>query len=855
VPQKQNGTDQEVRGCILAHNMGLGKSLQVVAVLHTLFTHPLLELNDKEYQSETHQNPFNGHGGNPWQKNKRIIHRALVVVPVNTLSNWEDEFKKWFKGRKKEVKRIRVQNLNNAFKGIERNTIVQKWMTGGGVLLTSSECLMRHCKDLLPNAEGVAPYFHGVDGVRDMNFKAFISPGPDIIVLDEAHTMLKNSSTIVFKTLNSIQTKRRIALTGTPLQNNLMEYYRMCSFVRPNCLGNEFNFTRNFQQPIMDGMAADSSEGAVEKQEKQSKELHRILEPFVQRRGSSVLAKELSLLQQVVIHVRQSKLQVKLYRAFRKYQKQTSNNSFFHQYHQLRPVNNHPACLFTAGSTETVPDPYQPENGLKKFDTDSEKWWEGVLTKNVDLPQIEKPSHGGKICLLLEIIARSHVLGEKVVVFSQCLKTLNFIEQVLKSPDWGKAVPSISTISPGKVWGSWQKNYDYLRIDGGTTATERGELITSFNDKRNAAVQGHSEELVRSSKVFLISTLAGGIGINLVAANRVVLYDSHWNPAIDEQALYRCYRYGQEKDVFVYRLLTEGTMEEKIYSRSVNKSSLAARVIDLRFPERSFTTNELTNLLNTDTWVQCDKCDKWRMLPPEADVDNLPEKWFCEMNLFDLARSKCTAKERDTRWYAQFFERRFLESMGLDAKDSIITDQATSQESTVTDQPSETPRESIDTGRESIGTNQGLIDHKKEACTQRDPILRQMLSGVSDQPDSKGVKKKEKTKSKKSWISKYYFHDTLLEDSNEGGEDGIETGSNEALASKSHSTNGLDETHKSESAVTGDKANKKRKQNLIKNAIPKKKNTSEGKMLTRKQQNQKKGEGDVIELFDDSDSD
>lgn len=100
---------------------------------------------------------------------------------------------------------------------------------------------------------------------------------------------------------------------------------------------------------------------------------------------------------------------------------------------------------------------------------------------------------------------------------------------------------------------------------------------------------------------------AGGIGINLIAANRVVLFDSSFNPTILTQALFRCYRYGQTKPVFAYRFLTEGSVEEKIYSRSVNKTGIALRVIDDKSIMRSFTQKELEDLEETDTWVQCDR--------------------------------------------------------------------------------------------------------------------------------------------------------------------------------------------------------------------------------------------------------
>merc|ERR1712232_424796 len=107
-------------------------------------------------------------------------------------------------------------------------------------------------------------------------------------------------------------------------------------------------------------------------------------------------------------------------------------------------------------------------------------------------------------------------------------------------------------------WSCWKRNIDYERIDGSMNSEERGDVVTSFN-----ATGSTSREL---KKVILISKNAGGVGINLTGANRIILIDSHWNPAVDAQAMFRCYRYGQTKPVFVYRLLAEGTMEEKIFA-------------------------------------------------------------------------------------------------------------------------------------------------------------------------------------------------------------------------------------------------------------------------------------------------
>jgi hypothetical protein len=259
--------------------------------------------------------------------------------------------------------------------------------------------------------------------------------------------------------------------------------------------------------------------------------------------------------------------------------------------------------------------------------------------------------------------------------------------------------------------GGWKPHQDFLRIDGQTSGLERGELIKDFSSDS-------------SIKLFLISSMAGSMGVNLVSANRVVLFDSHFNPTIDLQAIYRCYRYGQTRPVFAYRFLTQGTMEEKVYSRAVNKIGLGDRVIDGKALLRKFKSDEISELTANDDWVECDRCKKWRMFPPNAgiDVSSLPDNWYCEMMNQHDVRTKwtCQTAEKDSDWYAKYFRKSYLA----------------------------TPTKFEHTGRY---TNPNVVRNTKgiseEKLVQRDAILKNLLT----------VTAKEK-----NVITKHYFHDILL---------------------------------------------------------------------------------------------
>lgn len=235
--------------------------------------------------------------------------------------------------------------------------------------------------------------------------------------------------------------------------------------------------------------------------------------------------------------------------------------------------------------------------------------------------------------ILLHILIEASKMDDKVLIFCNCLSTLNYIEQVLAMANWGSHVASLAEQFPGEQLGGWRKDVDFLRIDGTDSASERGVRVSHFEKKESRA------------KAFLLSK-AGGIGINLVAANRVVLFDGHFNPTIASQAVCRSYRIGQQKEVFVYRLLLKGTIEEKVYGRCVNKTGVALRVIDQKSIERSFTASEVADLSKTIVWVQCEDCEKWRVLPGLTEEELLPERWTCSMNA-DTDNNSCDCPERN----------------------------------------------------------------------------------------------------------------------------------------------------------------------------------------------------------------
>uniref|UniRef100_A0A8D3B6P2 DNA helicase n=1 Tax=Scophthalmus maximus TaxID=52904 RepID=A0A8D3B6P2_SCOMX len=549
-------------GCILAHCMGLGKTLQVVTFLHTV----LLSTNLK-------------------------FRTALVVCPLNTILNWVSEFKKWQDNMGKD--KVKVTELATIKHPPERLRALRTWQRDGGVMIMGYE---------IYRILSLAKKITNEESKTELK-RILVDPGPDFVVCDEGH-ILRNDASNVSRAMNAIKTLRRVILTGTPMQNNLVEYHCMVNFIKRNLLGSLGEFRNRFINPIQNGQCADSTPKDVRIMKKRAHVLHAMLAGCVQRRDYSELTQFLPPKHEYVLAVRLSPLQYTLYRYYLDHVTRVVTNggqmkigaNLFKDFQALGRIWTHPWCLqlnvmskekkfviyilfsfffaWRSGQIENKgTEGNNPNNGTMTASV--EGWYESLVSES-DAKVLQ---HSGKMVLLFEILRMAEGLDDKVLVFSQSLISLDLIEDFLAASHHAR--------DPGAFKGItlWIKNIDYYRLDGSTNATSRKKWADLFNSSAN--VRG---------RLFLISTKAGSLGINLVAANRVIIFDASWNPSYDVQSIYRVYRFGQLKQVFVYRFLAQGTMEEKIYDRQVTKQSLSYRVVDQQQIERHFTLFELKEL-------------------------------------------------------------------------------------------------------------------------------------------------------------------------------------------------------------------------------------------------------------------
>uniref|UniRef100_A0A1B0CAC6 Putative dna repair protein snf2 family n=1 Tax=Lutzomyia longipalpis TaxID=7200 RepID=A0A1B0CAC6_LUTLO len=546
-------------GCILAHCMGLGKTLQLIALLHTVIRYQELKTN-----------------------------RILVICPKTTIMNWFEEIRKWLKPVLCDVS-MKVFFFPDNSDIYGKLKILKEWHKSGEKGYKTAGCLLIGYEAfrvlVLKQSKKQSLYTQQESAlIKKQVSETLLDPGADLVICDEGH-MIKNKKSAINQAVTKIRTKRRIILTGTPIQNNLKEYYCMVNFIKPNFLGTEKEFANLYTNPIKSGQHKDSTKQEIKCMKQRSYVLHKKLSRFVQRREAAVLKQFLPEKFEYVLFIPMTEVQERLYEFFlvNNPNKEISGKSLIPDYTALRKIWTHPKVLENAWENamiarekkERARARLQPESEDEAPDDVLDKqvgvmsvmndWWRAHLTRD-DLESI-LPTN-----------------GEKCLIFSAFVAVLNVVEHFMRKIS-NKTPETSQRYGLEGYEGPWEHGKDFYRLDGKTPKTLRHSMVQSFNDPLNTRM-----------RVFLISAKAGGQGINLTGANRVIILDTSWNPSNDQQNIFRIYRLGQERKCYVYRLLAMGTMEEKVYSRSVTKQAMSFRVVDEQQIDRHYSMAELAEL-------------------------------------------------------------------------------------------------------------------------------------------------------------------------------------------------------------------------------------------------------------------
>ncbi|XP_029348701.1 transcriptional regulator ATRX homolog [Acyrthosiphon pisum] len=520
--EKTNTT--EGTGCVLAHRMGIGKTLQIITLMYTLLCHT--QINIKTF---------------------------LIICPSGLVYNWMDEIYKWLKDVDID-KVVKVYDLPKTQK-LYNVTNIATWKSNGGILILSYGNFksLVNCKQ---------------SDLREAFYHTLVDPGPDVVILDEGH-YIKNTRSILLKSLTQIRTKRRIVLTGTPMQNSLKEYYTLVEFVKPNILGNFTDFITTFIKPIDAGQFIDSHDEDVKIMKQRAFILHKLLQNTVHRIDDKNLKPLFTNKIEYTIEVNLTKFQCELYEKFLhsiKHKVSIDGYNVFLCLHVLTLITLHPLTLYRLKHFRSSK---QRELGTA-VDEKLSKDLSWIDSYGED-PRFFEAKQSNKITYVLNTIHECSKRNEKVLCFLKSLLALDALEYFLQQEK------------------KWILGEDYLRMDGKTSLSIRNKMCEAFNNPENTA------------KVFLLSMGTGVLGYNMVGANRVLLLNTSWNPSNDLQAIYRCLRFGQKKTVYVNRLLAKGTVEPKAYYRQISKLGMASSVVDLQHKSRKVSYDQTNDLFSFDS--------------------------------------------------------------------------------------------------------------------------------------------------------------------------------------------------------------------------------------------------------------
>ena len=463
-------------GLALCDDMGLGKSIQtLVAVAESTI----------EYK----------------KKNNNKSKPSLIICPNTLIMNWISESKKFF-----DNETLHIENdLDKIHKKKNYNTQVL-------IYICSYEKARDNYNDLFNNVN----FFY--------------------LVLDEAH-IIKNPKTKMYQTIKKISSEKRVILTGTPIQNNVMELWALFNFLMPGFLGSENDFEIKYHKKMAQNIKKLNLQEDVQENIFQTslQEIRKRIKPFILRRLKSEVLKELP---EKIISDYNCEMQDEQRKKYEQYNVMYNNNK----------LNTEKSALSVIDKLRKICDhPYLLDNTDKKIKTNTEK--EEMINKSGKLIALEELliSLGFESAMKQKSYFNSSSYENKLLIFTQMTKMCTLLEIFFEYKFPGLKI---------------------LTLTGDTKNKEkRGNIVDKFNNDP-------------SVNVLILTINIGGVGLNLTSANVVIMYDHSWNPSKDMQAIDRAHRLGQKKIVQVFRLITINSIEEQLISLQTFKKYISNNVVD-----------------------------------------------------------------------------------------------------------------------------------------------------------------------------------------------------------------------------------------------------------------------------------
>ena len=493
---------QQVGG-IVGDEMGLGKTIQVIAFLAGI------------------------------HYSKKITKPIIVVAPATVMKQWVNEFHTWWPP-------FRVSILHTSGSGMidvgresreEDELMSAAPRSIGSKPLTKAQKSAKKIVDrVVQEGHVLVTTYSGLQTYAEL----LIPTDWEYAVLDEGHK-IRNPNTAITIYCKELRTANRIILSGTPMQNNLVELWSLFDFVFPMRLGTLVNFRQQFEIPIRQGGYANASNLQVQTAMQCAETLKETISPYLLQRFKADVASDLPKKSEQVLFCKLTKFQRDIYENFLASDDlkaiMDGKRQILYGVDILRKICNHPDLQ--DHKTLSIKPGYNYGSGAKS----------------------------GKMQVVKALLELWKEQGNKTLLFAQHRIMLDILEKFI-----------------GSFGG-----FNYHRMDGTTPIHTRQGLVDQFNNDPAA-------------HVFLLTTKVGGLGINLTGANRVIIYDPDWNPSTDVQARERAWRLGQKREVMIYRLMTAGTIEEKIYHRQLFKQFLINKILRDPKQRQTFQMKDLHDL-------------------------------------------------------------------------------------------------------------------------------------------------------------------------------------------------------------------------------------------------------------------
>lgn len=524
---------------ILCDDMGLGKTLQTICII----------ASDQYLRKEDHQ------------KTNSVETRplpSLIVCPPSLTGHWENEFELYSP----------FLNVVVYAGGPSTRIPLRDKLSDADIIVTSYD-VARNDLEIIKK--------------WDYNY----------CVLDEGH-IIKNAQSKLAKAVKQINANHRLILTGTPIQNNVLELWSLFDFLMPGFLGTEKMFQERFAKPIAASRNSKTSSKEQEAGALALEALHKQVLPFMLRRLKEDVLSDLppKIIQDYFCEL--SDLQKQLYQDFSKKQKNVvekdiantadvdSKQHIFQALQYMRKLCNHPALVLSPDHPQLMQvEDYLKQTHLGLHDIINAP--KLLALRNllfecgIGEQDMEKKEPSNQLLPSENVISQHRAL-----IFCQLKDMLDMVENDL----FKRYMPSVT----------------YMRLDGSIEPRDRQKVVKKFNEDP-------------SIDCLLLTTKVGGLGLNLTGADTVIFVEHDWNPMSDLQAMDRAHRLGQKKVVNVYRIITKGTLEEKIMGLQKFKMNIASTVVNQQNNGlASMDTHQLLDLFDTDNVASQDDEDKQSLL-------------------------------------------------------------------------------------------------------------------------------------------------------------------------------------------------------------------------------------------------